>query len=273
MMKRKIVALIVDDAVLERRRVRRLLSADTEIEIVGECANGREAIAAIRTHSPDLVFLDVQMPPGIDGFRVLEAVDQEKMPLVIFVTGYDEYALRALATHPVDYLLKPYDDSRFQAALSTAKRRLRTEQYAAMYEMLLEEIRNSPDRIPAGQPDTSQAKTEPHEKAYPEYLLIRENGRERFIKVADINWIKAEDKYVALNIARGTKLLHHEAISVLAKRLDPKQFLRIHRSSIVNINNIREIIPLSTRKYEVVLHDGTKLDMSRSRHKRLFANS
>lgn len=269
-MKKKIGTLIVDDAVLERRRLRRLLGADPEIEILGECASGREAVEAIRARAPDLVFLDVQMPPGIDGFGVLEAIEGERMPLVIFVTGYDEYALRALAAHPVDYLLKPYDDTRFRAALDKAKHTLRTEQYAALYEIMLEEMRSGPVRAAAPRQDPQPAGAKPPGEAYPEYLLIRENERERFVKTADINWVKAEDKDVVIHVSGGQRLIRHEAISDLAKRLDPKQFLRIHRSYVVNINSIREIVSLSRRRYLVVLHDGTELGMSRSRHKRLF---
>ncbi|MBV9959250.1 MAG: response regulator transcription factor [Acidobacteria bacterium] len=261
-MQEKIRTLIVDDEPKERRRVRRLLEEDPEIEVIGECASGRETVEAIQAHHPDLVFLDVEMRPGINGFEALALVDETKMPLVIFVTGYDEYALRAFDLHPIDYLLKPYDEARFQAALAQAKRSLRTEQLAARYAhiiSLLEEFKGGP---PAGHEPSREERTE--------FLLVKEHDRERLLKVSSIDWIKAEDKYVSLHVSGEPRVVHHEAISSLAKRLDPKQFLRIHRSYLVNINSIREIIPWFHRKYKVLLHDGTELSMSRSRHKRLF---
>jgi two-component system LytT family response regulator len=269
-MQEKIRTLIVDDEPKERRRVRRLLSADPEIEIIGECASGSETVAAIQAHHPDLVFLDVEMRPGINGFEALALVDEARMPLVIFITGYDEYALRAFDLHPIDYLLKPYDEARFQAALAQAKRSLRTEQLAARYAhiiSLLEEFKDGAPEIRSAPTDAPRATDE-----CPEFLLVKDHDRERLLKVSSIDWIKAEDKYVSLHVAGEPRLVHHEAISALAKRLDPKQFLRIHRSYLVNINSIREIIPWFHRKYKVLLRDGTELSMSRSRHRRLFEN-
>jgi two-component system LytT family response regulator len=269
-MKKKIGTLIVDDDELERRRLHRLLGSDPDIEILGECGSGSEAVAAIHAQGPDLVFLDVEMPPGIDAFGVLEAISREKMPLVIFVTGYNQYALRALAAHPIDYLLKPYDDSRFLAALAEAKLSLRTKQYAAMYESMLEELRSG--SAGAAAPDPRAAVERPLEGAYDEYLVVVENGRERFIDVVNLNWVKADGKETILHVEGEGNLLHYESISDLAKRLNPKIFFRIHRSYLVNRRYIKEMSRLTRRRWRVILRDreGTEVKMSDSRHRRLF---
>lgn len=249
-MKKKIRVLIVDDEPLARRRLAKLLSEDAEVEIVGECANGRDAIAAIEAQQPDLLFLDVQMPE-IDGFAVLAAIDEAQMPLVIFVTAFDQYAVRAFEVHAVDYLLKPFDRARFAGAFEQAKRRLqseRGEQMSARTLALLEELKA--------------------QNQYLERLIIKSGGRVFFIKSDDIDWIEAEGKYVRLHVGKESHLLR-EAISSLESRLDPKKFLRIHRSNIVNIECIKELEPWFHNEYRVILRDGTKLMMSRSCRKRL----
>jgi two-component system LytT family response regulator len=247
-MMERISALIVDDESKARRKVRMLLGADPEIEIIGECANGREAIAAIKTQSPRLVFLDVEMPQ-ISGFDVIEGIDQAQMPLVIFVTAHNQYAVRAFEVHAVEYLLKPYNDSRFHEALRHAKHCLRTEngdEINARNLALLETIKSN----------------------YLERLLIKTKDSAFFIKVAEIEWIEAQDKYVLLHVGAKSHLLR-EAISKLEARLDPKQFLRINRPYLVNIDCIVKLEPWSHHEYRVVLRDGTRLIMSRSERKRL----
>lgn len=249
-MKEKIRAVIVDDEPLARRRVRKLLSADSEIDIICECSNGNDAITTLQTQNPHLVFLDVQMPQ-INGFDVLEAIDKEKMPLVIFVTAYDKYAVRAFEVHAIDYLLKPYSVSRFQEAVQQAKHRLQTEcneEITARTFALLEELKNN--------------------IGYLERLTVKTNDCVLFIKVADIDWIEAHDKYVRLHVGKESHLLR-EAIGNLEARLDPKKFLRIHRSHIVNIDRIQKLEAWFHNEYQVVLRDGTKLIMSRSQRKRL----
>jgi two-component system LytT family response regulator len=249
-MKNTIRVLIIDDEPLARRRLAKLLRDDAEVEVIGECANGREAIAAIEAEQPDLLFLDVQMPE-IDGFAVLAAIDEDKMPLVIFVTAFDQYALRAFEVHAVDYLLKPFDRARFAGAFEQAKHRLKSErgeQMSARTLALLEELK-------------AQSK-------YLERLIIKSGGRVFFIKSDDIDWIEAEGKYVRLHVGKDSHLLR-EAISTLESRLDPKKFLRIHRSHIVNIERIKELEPWFHNEYRVILRDGTKLMMSRSCRKRL----
>ncbi|MBI3651422.1 MAG: LytTR family transcriptional regulator DNA-binding domain-containing protein [Acidobacteria bacterium] len=242
--------MVVDDEPLARRKIRKLLSADADIEMVGECANGRDAIAAIETQRPAIVFLDVQMPE-ISGFEVLESLAGEALPLIIFVTAHDQYALRALEVHAFDYLLKPFDKTRFDKTLQQAKARLRAEDHSAVNTRtlaLLEEWRASTH--------------------YLERLMIKSGGRVFFIKAEEIDWIEAEGKYVRLHVGKQTHLLR-EAISNLESRLDPKIFLRIHRSHIVNLERIQELEAWFHNQYRVILRDGTTLMMSRSCRKHL----
>lgn len=246
----KIRALIVDDEPLARRRIHKLLSNEADIEMVGDCANGHEAIEAIHTQKPHLVFLDVQMPE-IDGFAVLEAIEADAMPLIIFVTAYDKYALKAFEVHAFDYLLKPFDRARFEKTLQQAKQRVRSERSGAMNHRalaLLEELRARTNHL--------------------ERLIIKTGGRVFFIKADDIDWLEAEGKYVRFHVGKETHLLR-ESIGNLESRLDAKKFLRIHRSTIVNIDRIQELETWFHSEYRVILRDGTKLMMSRSCRKRL----
>lgn len=249
----KIRALIVDDEPLARRRARRLLSVDPEIETIGECANGRDAIEAIQADIPHLVFLDVEMPQ-IDGFDVLEAIDKGKMPLVIFVTAHDEYARRAFDVYAVDYLSKPYSNSRFQEAVRKAKHRLRTEhtdEINASIFAILEDIKKN----------VSYPNPLPVKGTILKRLPVKKGGSVLLIQVTDINWINAEDKYVRLHVGKESYLLR-EAISNLETQLDPEQFPRIDRSLIINIDRIVNFIPMSRKVYEVVFSDGAKLEVS-----------
>jgi two-component system, LytTR family, response regulator len=247
---RKIRALIVDDEPLARRRIHRLLRGDPEVEVVGDCAGGSEAVRAIEESSPDLVFLDVQMPE-VDGFAVFEAVGADRMPLVIFVTAYDQYAIRAFEVSAVDYLLKPFDRHRFGVALERAKSRLRSSRGGETAERalaLLEKLRARSDCL--------------------ERLVVKAGGRVFFLKAEEIDWIEAEGKYVRLHVGKDSYLLR-EAISSLESHLDTRRFLRIHRSTIVNIESVRELEPWFHNEYRVVLRDGTQLMLSRSCRKRL----
>jgi two-component system LytT family response regulator len=248
---RKIRALVVDDEPLARRRIRKLLARDPEVETVGECADGYEAIAAVNTHAPDLIFLDVQMPE-LDGFDVLARLDGAHLPLVVFVTAYDSYALRAFEVSAVDYLLKPFDRRRFATALTRVKSRLAQGRDTELTERtlaLLEELR---------------ARTTSHL----ERLMIKAGGRAFFLKTEEIDWVEAEGKYVRLHSGRESYLLR-EAIGSLEAQLDPKKFLRIHRSTIVNIDRVRELQPWFHQDYRVILRDGTELTLSRSCRKKL----
>ncbi|MEW6210401.1 MAG: LytTR family DNA-binding domain-containing protein [Acidobacteriota bacterium] len=242
--------LIVDDEPLARERIRALLSSHPDVEIVGECATGIEAIEAILRLGPDLVFLDVQMP-DLDGLGVIEQVGVTDMPTVIFVTAYDTYALRAFDVNALDYLLKPFDRERFETALSRARAQIRQKKSGALNQKLLAliaDIRTEPARI--------------------DRLVIKSGGRVFFIRTDEIDWIEAAGNYVRLHTATGEHL-HRETMSNLEARLDPKKFMRIHRSVIVNCERIKELHPLFHGEYEVTLEDGTRLTLSRSYRDRL----
>ena len=245
----KIRALIVDDEPLARRRIRRMLAHHTDVEIIGDSANGRDAILLIRDQAPDLVFLDVLMPE-MDGFAVLEALSAEAMPLIIFVTAYDQYALRAFEVYALDYLLKPFDRQRFDKALQRAKSRLANERSDINQRALalLEELRAQTSHV--------------------ERMVIKSGGRAFFLKTDEIDWVEAEGKYVRLHVGKESYLVR-EAISGLEAQLDPKKFLRIHRSTIVNIDRVRELQPWFHNEYRVILRDGTELMLSRSCRKKL----
>jgi two-component system, LytTR family, response regulator len=237
--------LVVDDEPLARERLRMLLEADAEVKSILECKNGEEAAAMIHEHTPDLVFLDVQMP-GVDGFGALQRVGADRMPLVVFVTAYEQYALRAFEVHALDYLLKPFDRERFQASLRRAKQRLGAPSAADFQHQiraLLDQLRT--------------------DARFPERLAVKKDGRILSLKVPEIDWIEAEGNYVRLHLGKSS-YLYREKILTLEARLDPRHFRRIHRSTIVNVARIREFIPWFRKDYRVVLQDGTELTLSRS---------
>ncbi len=242
--------LIVDDEPLARERIRALVSDHRDIEIIGECSTGVEAVSSIKRLEPDLVFLDVQMP-DLDGFDVIESVGAAEMPTVIFVTAYDKYALRAFEVNALDYLLKPFDRERFDAAIARGRAQIQQKKSGALNERLLAliaDIRAEPTRI--------------------ERLVIKSGGRVFFIKTDEIDWIEAAGNYVRLHTATGEHL-HRETMSNLEARLDPRKFMRIHRSMIVNCERIKELHPLFHGEYAVTLSDGTRLTLSRSYRDRL----
>jgi len=257
----RIRAIIADDEPTARRGVRLLLERDHQIEIVGEAATGVEAAELMRREKPDLAFLDVQMP-GADGFAALSQVDPAEAPAVVFVTAYDEHALRAFEVNAVDYLLKPYDDVRFAAALQRAKddvRRKQTENVNARLTQLLDYLQQNAN-------GAAQVKEErPGER-----ILIKSSGEIFFLKAEEIDWIEAEGDYMKFHVAGRTHLMR-ETMARLEARLDPKRFIRIHRSTIVNIDRLRKLSPSFAGEYAVVLHDGTKLKLSRGYHERIAA--
>jgi len=242
--------LIADDEPTARRGVRLLLDRDPAIEIVGEATGGIEAAELILRLRPDLVFLDVQMV-GCDGFEALLRVGPSAAPVVVFVTAYDEYALRAFEFNAVDYLLKPYDDARFAAALQRAKdlvMRKRNDGVDHRLARLIEHLEaEGRDRI-----------------------LLKSSGEIIFLKTAEIDWIEAEGDYVKFHVAGRTHLMRGTMASLEA-RLDPARFIRIHRSTIVNSDRLRKLSPSFEGEYAVVLHDGTKLRLSRGYHDRIKA--
>ena len=242
--------LVVDDESLARERLCDMLAADPQIEIIAECANGQEAIEAIQLHSPDLVFLDVEMP-GIDGFGVLEALPPESIPTTIFVTAYDQYAVRAFEVYALDYLLKPFDQERFEKALARAKTQISSQRTDALSQRILsalEEIKTRPVHL--------------------ERLVIKMNGHVFFIKAEEIDWLEAEGNYVRLHAGKESYLLR-DTISALESQLDPKKFIRVHRSAIVNIDRITELQPWFHGEYRIILTEGVQLTLSRTYREKL----
>jgi two-component system LytT family response regulator len=242
--------LIVDDESLARERIRDMLASDPQIEVVADCANGRDAIKAIQLLSPDLVFLDVEMP-GIDGFGVLEGIKSGRIPTIIFVTAYDRYAVRAFEVFALDYLLKPFDQERFDKALSRAKAQLSIEQNDALNQRILSAL--------------EAIKTRP---VHLERLVIKMNGHVFFIKAEEIDWLEAEGNYVRLHAGKESYLLR-DTISALESQLDPKRFIRVHRSAIVNIDRITELQPWFHGEYRIILREGVQLTLSRTYREKL----
>ncbi|MGH7494536.1 MAG: LytR/AlgR family response regulator transcription factor [bacterium] len=260
---KKIRTIIIDDEPLGREGMRVLLERDAEIEIVGECANGYEAIDAITTIAPDLVFLDVQMPE-MDGFEVLAQIAPEHLPVVVFVTAFDEYALRAFEVHALDYLLKSYSDDRFEAALRRAKEQIRQKKIGEVSQRLMAMLNH-----PHGLDASAEALKELRE-GYLQRLVIKAGGRVYFLKAHEIDWIEAADYYVTLH-AGGKSHLLRESLHSLERRLDPARFQRIHRSTIVNLDRVQELQSIAYGDYLVILRDGTQLKMSRAHRQRLEA--
>ncbi len=243
----KIRVLIVDDEPLARERVRKLLEGVPEAECIGECPDGASAVEAIRRESPDLVLLDVQMPE-LDGFGVLAQITGARMPAIIFVTAHDQFALKAFEVHAVDYLLKPFDKERFKVALSRAVDQIRHHEAGELSQRLsalLAEVR--PDPKPK----------------HIDRLAIKSSGRVVIVKVADIDWVEAADNYVSLHVGN-EQHLHRETMSSLESQLPSEKFMRISRSTIVNVDRIKELQPLFHGEYAVILRNGTKLTLSRS---------
>ena len=239
-------SLIVDDELLARERLRRLLQDQPDIEVVGECGNGLEALAGIEDLAPDLVFLDIQMPE-LDGFGVLEAVGPERMPITLFVTAYDQFAMKAFEVHALDYLLKPYDPECFQEALARVRIWINGRTRPAMAPML--------KQVQGARP--------PQER-----LLVKDGNRYTFLKAGAIQWLEAEDNYVRVHV-EGTSHLVRQTMAGMLERLSPTRFRRIHRSAIVNLDFILHLEPWTGGDYLVTLRDGTKLTLSRTYRQQL----
>jgi two-component system, LytTR family, response regulator len=245
-------ALIVDDEPLARERIRTLLAEEPDVEIIGEAANGQEAVRLIRERRPDLLFLDVQMP-GLDGFGVIEQLDPDHAPSVVFVTAYDEYALQAFEVHALDYLLKPFNRTRFQKTLRRAREQVLSRANGDVGRRLVNLLESV--RAPKKQLDR---------------IIVRTAGRVVFLPVKEIDWIEAAGNYVKINVGREQHVLR-ETLKNLEAKLDTEQFVRVHRSTIVNVERIREIQPLFHGDQIAILRDGTRITCSRSFSDRLEA--
>ena len=241
-------ALIVDDEPLARRGVLLRLKKFQDVEIVAECADGAAAIEKILELSPDIVFLDVQMP-GMDGFEVLRTLPKENMPGVIFLTAYEQHALRAFEVHALDYLLKPVDDERFAAALERARRRIDSDEKARTAERLLAMLGQSPSKCVTR-------------------FAVRSGSRIQIVLVEDIEWIGAAGDYAELHV-RGCTHLLRETMNALEQKLDPAKFIRIHRSRIVRSSSVNELRSIDNREYLVKLTDGSEHRSSRTYADRL----
>ena len=255
----KIRTLIVDDEPLARRNLRLLLERDPQMEILDECRNGREAVKAINTLSPDLIFLDIQMPE-MDGFDVLTRVGPEHIQGIIFVTAFDQYALKAFDVHALDYLLKPYDDERFARALERAKSQIAAREINQLSERLLALLEER----------ETERKGSKQDSTYLTRLMIKASSRVMLLKVDEFDFIEADGNYAKLHIGKKMHLLR-EKMNDLEGRLDPARFVRIHRSIIVNLERIKEMHPHFNGDYVVVLEDGRQLRLSRTRREQLEA--
>ena len=248
--------LIVDDEPSARDTIRLLLDEQEGVEIVGEARNGDEAVSMIETEQPDIVFLDIQMP-GKTGFEVIEAVGAENMPVVIFATAYDEYALKAFDAQALDYLLKPYDDDRFEEALSRARKRVGERKIGSLSNQLVSLMaeHKTEKRV-----DRPAGPVEVRERS--ERILIKERDSVFFVKTENIDWVEAAKDYVVIHIGQKKHLLR-ESMTRMEKRLNPDMFVRIHRSSIVNIERIKELKSYFHGDYIVYMKDGSELKLSR----------
>ena len=246
----RVRVLVADDEPLARERLRTLLAREDWVEVIAECPNGTDAIDAISRLQPDLVFLDVQMP-GASGFEVIEAIGPARMPLVVFVTAFDQYALRAFDVHALDYLLKPFDRERFHEALVRARQHLERRTNGDLERRLLELVQ---DLTPATQ--------------RLERFVIKAGGRVFFVRSDEIDWIEAAGNYVKLHVGSDSHLFR-ETMNSVESRLNPDIFFRIHRSHIVNIERVKELQPWFNGEYVVFLRSGTRLTLSRGYREKL----
>ena len=260
----EIRALIVDDEPLARRGVRQLLAAHPDIVVVGECRNGREALRAFDTLSPDLVFLDVQMP-GLDGFGVLRARAGRRLPFLVFVTAFDEFAVRAFEAHALDYLVKPLAVGRFDATIQRVRDRLRLveagELAARLSSLLAAEASRHAAVEPAGKPSRPG-------RARERRIAVPTATGQLLLDAGEITWIEARDYYAGIH-AGGRRHLVRESLSSLEKRLDPSRFVRVHRSALVCLDHVRELRSTDQDDCVAILLDGTEIPVSRRRRERL----
>lgn len=253
----QIRTVIVDDEPLGRSRIAALLEEEDDIQIIAQCGDGAEALRTIEESDPDLVFLDIQIPE-LSGFELLRSLEPANLPAVIFVTAHDEFALQAFDVHALDYLLKPFDDERFHQALDRARAQLSDD--ARHLRRRLQQFLAAEEAI------------EPIRSTGPRRLLtrivVKEGDRIRFLRVDDVDWIEAADYYAKIHVGGETYMIR-ETLANLEAQLDPERFVRIHRSTIVNLDRVREMQPWFHGAFVVLLEDGTELRLSRSRREHL----
>lgn len=251
-------ALIADDEPLARERLRFLLSEDKDFEIAGECRNGREVVAALKSVPFDVLFLDIEMP-GMGGFEIIEQIGAAHMPVTIFVTAHNHYAVKAFDVHALDYLTKPIEPQRLKAALVRVKERIASRTALMTHEQLK-------DMLAA----LNRGNREQHE--FPKRLIVPNGAKDFFVNVEDIEWIEAADYYSCLHVGP-QKLMLRETIKELANTLDPRKFVRVHRSAIVNLDHVREILREGRSEGWVLLASGHRLKMSKAGWQSLLAVS
>lgn len=247
----KIKTVIVDDETPVRRKIRRLLAAESDVDVVGECGDPMQAADFIQQRCPDLVFLDVHMP-GLDGFGVLESLPPRSVPEVIFVAAIEEQAQRAFDVRALDYLLKPFDRARFRQALDRARRQIRlpsAPEVDSHVGQILDALHNRPKQN--------------------DRVVVKSAGRIMLLRTSEIDWVEAADNYVRLHVGSETHLLR-ETLGAMESRLDPARFVRIHRSNLVNIDRVKELQPWFHGDYIVILQDGSRLNLSRTYRERVI---
>ncbi len=248
-----ITALIVDDEPLGRDLVRNMLAAHADIHVIGECPDGEKALAAIKRQGPQIVFLDVKMP-RLDGVELLKRLPEEHRPLIVFITAHDTFALDAFAGQAFDYLLKPFDQERFDTMLVRVRARLDQLEAARIGESVRGVVAGNPASRPARSPTPSPV----------DRLVVRDPGRIHFVQAREIAWLEASGNYVAVHTRAGKTHLIHETMAAVEAKLDPALFVRIHRSTIVSVDRIRQLEPHLNGEYIVVLDNDSRLKLSRS---------
>jgi len=247
---KKISAIVVDDEPLARHGLRDLLEEEKDFTVVAESCDGEEAIRHIRRYNPDVVFLDIQMPE-VNGFEVVNAIPRNDLPLIVFVTAYDEFAVNAFSANALDYILKPFDSERIHSTLHRVREMLRLKERASYSEKILEALKSIQSA-----------------KSYIDRIPVRNAGKVSFVSVDDLVWIEAAEDYITLHTMTGT-MTTRASIGAIEKQLDPSRFVRIHRSTIVNLHHIKELRPMDHGEFSALLRHGTTLTVSRTYKKRL----
>jgi two-component system, LytTR family, response regulator len=240
--------IIVDDEPLGRDLVRHMLTAHPEFRISAECGDGEKAIAAVKRHNPQLLFLDIKMP-RLDGMSLLQRLDADTRPLIVFVTAHDSYAIRAFEAHAFDYLLKPFDQERFDQTITRIRRRLQQIEEAKLGQSVRDLLSGSVSAVAT--------------KTSFDRIVVRESGRVYFVPISEVEWLEASGNYVSLHVGAGKTHLVHETMGAMEAKLDPAVFVRIHRSTIIRVERIKELLPHFNGEYIVVLKDGARVKLSR----------